>query len=99
MASGVLAVTYRSSTSSSVTRRWSWTIVRRKAAIFSRLGPGGAANSTSRLTRQRLDRLGRNVAAVLGLLRPLPQHRQQLAYPANHHLTDGLAHLMPSDRP
>ena len=38
------------STSSSVTSVWSCTRVRRNAASFSRLGPGGAPNSVSRLT-------------------------------------------------
>ena len=50
IASGVLACSYRSSTSSSVISFWLNTSVRRNAAIFSLLGPGGAANSASRLT-------------------------------------------------
>ena len=49
-ASGWLAMANRSSMSSSVTSRWSKTMVRRKAAILSRLGPGGAPNSISRRT-------------------------------------------------
>ena len=49
-ASGSLAAAYRSSISSSVISPGSNTSVRRNAASFSLLGPGGAANSISRLT-------------------------------------------------
>jgi hypothetical protein len=49
-AAGSLAAANRSSISSSVISRWSNTSVRRNAASFSLLGPGGAANSISLLT-------------------------------------------------
>ena len=67
------AAAYRSSISSSVTSRWSKTSVRRNAAIFSRLGPGGAGKSASRLTPS----VGSGAKHVEG--QPAGSHQHQAA--------------------